>query len=457
LVNFFELSEFYSSLIFLFAGFYLVTGLDDLFVDLVAWIKKLRPAPLTGTELEGMEALPEKKIAIFVPAWQEGDIIEKMLRGNIGTIQYRRYHFFVGAYPNDPKTIEAVLRVRRVFPQVHLVLNREPGPTSKGQMLNEIVARMREIEIETQVPFAGAMLHDSEDIIHPRSLSLVNHLLRKYDFIQLPVFSFPVPALSLVAGTYVDEFAESHTKELLVRQSLGAAIPSAGVGTFLSSRLLEFLTLADGKAFNPKALTEDYELGLKAYRAGFPSCFVARYLEKQGNRDYVATREYFPKTWQASARQKGRWTAGIALQGTARIGWFGNIANRYFLLRDRKGLVCHGVNCVGYVYSASLLPLLYFQRIEPTPAWTVVFGTTMALMAHRYLQRIFAVWRVYGSVTPVRILFRIPTANVVNALATLRAVYIVSSAYFSDRAVRWTKTEHELPAMFGDPAWEGTP
>jgi len=447
--------EGYAYLFLLFCAIYIFFGVDDLFVDLVAWIKRLRPQRLYLDDLGRLERGQQRRLAILVPAWREGEIIGRMLKGNLDSVRYDNYHFFVGAYPNDAETIAAVLQVAKQNSRVHLVVNSQPGPTSKGQMLNEVVTYLREYEQRAQVSFAGVVLHDSEDIIHPRSLSLISSLVDKFDFIQLPVFSFPVPAWRLVAGTYVDEFAEGHTKDLLVRESVGAALPSAGVGTFLSMAFLDRLGRNGLPVFNPTSLTEDYELGLKAHRLGFRGTFACHYSERDGEKDFIATREYFPRTLASSVRQKGRWTAGIALQGTYRIGWFGSLANRYFLYRDRKGLFCHGFNCLTYLYSVSLAPLVWLGWIK-IPELALPLGfTTLGFMILRYAQRVRAVYRVYGSLQLIRIFLRVPVANIINALAIFRGVYIVAMAAREHRAVRWSKTEHELPELFGGPAWEG--
>ena len=53
----------------------------------------------------------------------------------------------------------------------------------------------------------------------------------------------------------------------------------------------------------------------------------------------LCVREFFPDTFRTAYRQKARWTLGIGLQSWEQIGWQGSLANRYLLLRDRKGIV----------------------------------------------------------------------------------------------------------------------
>jgi adsorption protein B len=72
-----------------------------------------------------------------------------------------------------------------------------------------------------------------------------------------------------------------------------------------------------GRIFDPDCLTEDYEIGLRIFSAGYRQIFVPVRLEKSGP---VATRAYFPRRRRAAIRQRSRWAAGIALQGWERHG-----------------------------------------------------------------------------------------------------------------------------------------
>ncbi len=56
-------------------------------------------------------------------------------------------------------------------------------------------------------------------MVHPLSMELFNHLIPRKDMVQLPVIPMEMPLRHFTAGTYMDEFAESHTKDLLVRSA----------------------------------------------------------------------------------------------------------------------------------------------------------------------------------------------------------------------------------------------
>jgi adsorption protein B len=83
------------------------------------------------------------------------------------------------------------------------------------------------------------------------ALFLMNDRLSTHHYVQIPVFSLPLKWSHLVAGTYIDEFAEAHTKDVLVRARLGAPLPSAGVGTALRKDLVHWLLCGDvGKSIS---------------------------------------------------------------------------------------------------------------------------------------------------------------------------------------------------------------
>jgi bacteriophage N4 adsorption protein B len=167
----------------------------------------------------------------------------------------------------------------------------------------------------------------------------------------------------VVAGTYVDEFAEHHLKEMCVREAIHGVIPSAGVGSAFDRRAFgEIARASDQQPFNPDSLTEDYEIGLKfrlARRRVHFACYTvaeqdgpaARRLERAATprrEQPIATREYFPKALRASVRQRSRWILGITLQTWEQIGWRGSLPVLYCLWRDRKALFTNSALVLSY-------------------------------------------------------------------------------------------------------------
>lgn len=72
----------------------LVFTIDDLFIDFYALLHKLKPVRLTDKDLFNLHNKRQKKFAIIIANWQEDEILERMIVGNIGQIDYQNYKFF---------------------------------------------------------------------------------------------------------------------------------------------------------------------------------------------------------------------------------------------------------------------------------------------------------------------------------------------------------------------------
>lgn len=222
--------------VIVFAVIILLSSIDDLFIDGWYWFREIRRGlsakrhykPLLPEQLR---LKPEQHIAIMIPAWLEYDVIASMLENMVKVLDYRAYTIFVGTYCNDSATITEVERMRRRYK--HLVRVEVPhnGPTCKADCLNWVVQAIFAQEAKQHISYAGVVLHDSEDVLHPLELQFFNYLLPRKDLIQIPVASLERNWYELVAGVYMDEFAEWHGKDLVVRESLAKTVPSAGVGT----------------------------------------------------------------------------------------------------------------------------------------------------------------------------------------------------------------------------------
>jgi adsorption protein B len=399
---------------------------------------------------------PEKNLAIIVAAWHEAGVLEKMIRGNLNLIQYQQFTFYLGVYPNDVETMQEALNLARKFPNVVPVINTRPGPTSKGQMINEVINFIFAHENKTGGKHDGFIIQDSEDIMSPHSLKIMNWQLSEYDFVQIPVFSFAVAHQNWIAGTYIDEFAETHTHDLLVRSFFKVPIPSAGVGTALSRKLVtSYYSELNSQLLNERTLTEDYELGVSTGKFGLTSTFGCFYtIDSTGRRSYIATREYFPKSFSRSIRQKTRWTLGVALQGWANLGWHGNWVSRYFLYRDRRSLPCNLLGGFGlfvffYSFVRLCLDTQYFFPLAHQELLTPLMLSNAAMVLHRLIIRAKSVYSVYGLSLAVFSIFRIPISNLINFVAAFNALFQYFQIRFLKKEQVWIKTEHELPADFG--------
>ncbi|HEX5431707.1 MAG TPA: glycosyltransferase, partial [Bryobacteraceae bacterium] len=214
----------------------LVSGLDDLFVDLLwafAWLKrKLKPAAgLFPPGERQLDSAPRRRIAILIPLWKEHEVIGRMLEHNLASIRYSGYCIFAGCYPNDTPTQSAVRGAAERFPNIHLVLCPHGGPTSKADCLNWIFQHLLLYEERTGERFDVVITHDAEDLIHPDELRWINYYSGRFDFVQAPVLPLATPLRDLTHGVYCDEFAEYHSRDMLVRPLSGGFVPGCGVGT----------------------------------------------------------------------------------------------------------------------------------------------------------------------------------------------------------------------------------
>lgn len=430
--------------------------LDDLFIDAVALIRRLKPQRMKRAEVDAMLSLPQKRIAIMIANWKESDVIGPMIRGNLRGLNYHNYTFFLGVYPNDTETWKAAARVEAQYPEkVVVVVNSRPGPTSKGQMLNELARQIFASEKPQHDSYDLFLMQDSEDVLHPYSLALLNKASQEADFVQIPVFSFDVPKTSLVAGIYIDEFSEAHTKDLLVRQSLGAAIPSAGVGTLISRTLMNrMMLLQEGDFLKHDTLTEDYHLGIMTKPLGFRSRFACVQIETvDGEWEFIATREYFPAKFMASVRQKSRWTLGIAYQGFQNLKWQGDLIDKYFLLRDRRAPFNSILVVLSLIVISGLAAHTWIHGEAPAgishPLFVGLMIANTLNMGLRLIQRMRAVVLVNGYSHAALVPVRWFLANILNVGASYKAHTTYQTSLRTGERPAWVKTDHQLPAHFG--------
>jgi len=425
---------------------FLIGGLDDLAIDFMwLWLRvKLLADKRRGSGSAKPSAASQRRIAILVPLWKEHEVISRMLAHNLAAIRYPDYHFFVGAYPNDPETQAAVQAVADRCPTVHLAVCPHDGPTSKADCLNWIYQHIGIYEETERTRFDILVTHDAEDLIHPVELSWINDYATRYDFIQMPVLALKTRFRSLTHGVYCDEFAENHSRDMEVRSRFGCFVPSAGVGTGYRRKALEKLaTAAENRIFEPAALTEDYENGLRLHRLGCSQIFVPIVRANGSGSDFVATREFFPQTWAAALKQRTRWVIGISLQGWERLGWKGSAGEIYWLWRDRKGLIgsplglaANAVFCYGLLTAA-------WTRSSPA-AMRLAFAT-LGLQVIRTLVRMTCSARIYGLRFALGVPVRIVYANALNATATGNAILKYTVARVRGRPLRWLKTDHAYP------------
>jgi bacteriophage N4 adsorption protein B len=438
----------------LFSAFWFVVGgVDDLVVDMI-WIGRggwrritryRRTAPMRASELP--KPALSGPLIIFIAAWQEADVIGRMLTQcenswkNSGIV----YSIYVGCYPNDGPTIRAVIAAAQRSQNIKLVVCDAPGPTTKADCLNRLWRALTSDELSNGYKAKAVILHDAEDCVHPLELGIYDYLIERAAAVQLPVIPMTVPGSWMVSGHYCDEFAEAHGKVLVVREAIGAAVPLAGVGCAIERNRLGRIAIArNGEPFDAGSLTEDYELGLGLGGEGGKIIF-ARMLDDEGA--LVGTRACFPASLDASVRQKARWMMGIALAGWDRLGWRGGLSEWWMRLRDRKAILAAITLSTAYLCIILSIILIGLERAElytaPRSSATVklLLLITLALLCWRIVIRFILVRRMHGTAQAFLSIPRMVVSNIIGIIAARRACWGYLRLMFGGK-LQWDKTQH---------------
>ncbi len=436
----------------LFSGFGMVLlGVDDAVVDIVwfwRWaVHRLRSRESHTDDHSKVSTAP---IAIFVATWQEADVIASMLRYASRQWCGEDYRIFVGYYQNDPDTYRAIKTVNNAL--ITAVRVDHDGPTTKADCLNSIWSAMQSKEADCGERFLGVVLHDAEDAVHAAELRLYREQLRDYAVVQIPVFPSVDRNSLWVSGHYIDEFAEAHARDMVVRDWLGASLPLAGVGCAIRREAIAHLaTVRDGKPFDQASLTEDYELGLVLGELGYRSNFCR--VPSAINRLPIAVHAHFPDSLTTAIRQKSRWSVGIALMGWKKLGWRGGPAERWMRLRDRRSIAAAIILTTAYtsglVYMLLLTMGFAFGTSLPAPsrALQLLISLCVPLLIWRAaLRAAFVGWH-YGALQAALSVPRMMVSSFVSIAAARNAVlnYV---KYLKTGHVRWDKTQHVFPQRF---------
>ncbi|WP_172795276.1 glycosyltransferase [Polycladidibacter hongkongensis] len=453
---------------FLFAAYvFFASGVDDLFIDGLFYLKVNKDTGVAAkrTEDQLLKATgspPISPMAIMLPAWDEANILVPAVTNMMETLDYPSYHVFLGVYPNDPETIAAANRLKEKDHRIHVVTTSHPGPTCKADCVNQILSAIIAFETEHAIVFKGVVMQDAEDVLNPRLLHICNAALENYDVIQVPVLSLPRRRRDIVGCHYMDEFAEFHSKEAVVREYLSHTVSGAGVGTCFSRRAIIIAREQFGTVFNTSSLTEDYDFSMRMHSHGIRHHMLWLTSKVPGRTTkYAATQELFPNRFWASVRQKTRWTIGIAFQGWSQLGWKGTWAQRYFFWRDRKMIFFSHAILIGYFAILLYLGLWIYSALDPFayqvppllredhPLWIVIWFN-LFLLLHRLVQRSIFTWFHYGKRYLPLIVVRYFLAILINYVAMIRATRIWLRHKRTGETIGWDKTTHDFEGELND-------
>jgi len=449
---------------------FLFSGVQDMVYDIGAYslrlFRRIYYRQRERLSLERLRDREQQRIAVMVPAWNEGEVVGMMVKNILERVEYRHYMIFVGTYPNDQRTQDAVNRLTAIHPQIINVVNPKNGPTTKADCLNNVYRTIKAYEEREEINFDIFIMHDSEDVVHPHSFLLFNYLIPRVDAIQLPILPLPAPASKVVHWTYADEFSETHMKDVPVREKVSGFVPFAGTGTGFSRRAYTTLELQGKAVFNEESMTEDYSMSKRMREAGLNIIFVNLVLEGANHPfwvplcrrpEFISNWAYFPMDFTRAVRQKTRWIIGISLQEWEAGGWKSNgkrsdprmIEN---LVKDRKVFVSAATAMLGYVLLTYFLLFYAGERgwvpFQMLPV--IVEGSTLhrlvlvdtSFMVLRMVQRIVFVGMVYGLPAGLLSIPRLAISNIINGLAAFRALQAYARARQGKTAVKWDNTDH---------------
>ncbi|MDB5699998.1 MAG: glycosyl transferase family protein [Sphingomonadales bacterium] len=455
MVELIDIANFVARELMLFSviGF-LIGGADDLLIDLIWLVRTVarqltiyRRQPRSDSATLAKPRAPGRGI-VFIPAWDEGNVIGQMLAHTVAAYGEQDYRIYVGCYPNDVPTQLGVLTIDNA--RIRMVVGTVAGPTTKADCLNTLWCALTADELAEGWRAKSIILHDAEDLVHSGELRVFDTLIERFDFVQLPVLPLVDARSRWIGGHYIDEFAEAHGKTIVVREAIGAGIPAAGVGcAFARDMMQRIADLRGGNPFDHDSLTEDYELGLRVAELGGHGIFVR--LSHPGG-GLVAVRAHFPATLDEAVRQKSRWIAGIALSGWDRLGWHGGIAESWMRLYDRRALANATVLLAAYaamVLTLALRLLSYGLSLPGHPITPLMQDCLMVsgvLLCWRTVMRFAFVTQSYGWREGLRAVPRTFVSNIVAMIAARRALSIYLRMR-RDGVVRWDKTTHAFPLV----------
>jgi adsorption protein B len=463
---------------------YLFMGADDFIWDIVSLLHR-RSYRKQRLDLHQLDQQPPKLLAMAVAAWQEDNVLGDVIDNVIESVHYPRsmYHIFLGVYPNDEATVSVARNLADKYPNVHVVINELPGPTSKAQNINYVIRKIKAFEETHRWRFASLTIHDSEDVVHPYEFKVTNYLLEQHASIQFPVFPLmQMPRLgnffkNITTGTYADEFAENHFTTMVGRYSSGAFVPSAGTGFALSRKTLE--SFGDEDVLPRDSLTEDYRLSLTLFEKGIRMYYALERAPRIGpdNKlrwEFIATRSMFPKTFKTAVRQKTRWILGITMQSFKFREIFEakgmRLVGRYSLYRDLKAKVGNLIFLLGYPVLIYFVLSLFFPLETIYPAYSLSWYLSVIvtfMMIERQVFRGVAIHKVYGMrsvffacLLPPLIPIRLVWGNIINLTSTLRAYkqrifgnqtpekkekkIAAHPERQTEKKLAWSKTDHQF-------------
>jgi len=400
---------------------FFATVLDDLLVDFIyglrRLLRRLRRRDEDGrVNVEDLHAVPEKPVAILVPAWEASESILRMLLHTVAVLDYRKYHIFVGVYPNDEATRFEVEKAREVHPNIDVVVMPHDGPTNDADCVNWLYHGVRVFEKDFGARFDLIVIHGPCDVVHPLSLKWFNRTMSRAECVQAPVFPFATPGAGVTTGVLMDAYAEEYAHLYRARKLLTGTFPTAITGLALDRRAADERVRGHrGRIFDPAAAAPGclpgmclyaFEDGKGTANVWLPAAPpVRRRAGPPPSREPVATRRAVPASFGGAVRAAADRLTEAAAGGRRRRSGPWSMTAVYFFLRGWKRPTAALATALAVpvaLYAALALLTRAAGVSGVPPLWaagglTVPLSATLAaLLAWRATSRALASASVYG-------------------------------------------------------------
>ena len=151
----------------------------------------------------------------------------------------------------------------------------------------------------------------------------------------------------------------------------------------------------------------------------------------------------------------------IVFQGSHEHGWKGSLGTKYFLARDRKGVITSPAVMLAYFVLANLSIFEFYRAFfDPqnqfnysllSTDWAKwLFLVNFGFLIWRLTNRMVFTGMIYNVRHALMAAPRLVVGNFVNFFATWRAVRVYLGHRISGTALVWDKTSHSYPVQMGD-------
>ena len=296
------------------------------------------------------------------------------------------------------------------------------------------------------------LTHDAEDLMDPDALRWINYYAQWNDFVQIPVLALPTPFAYLSHGVYCDEFRRIPVQRHAGETTAGRIHPLERRGHRLFPPCARN---ARRGVFESYLRARLHDRGLREWLSRKTARFAPRnsspYISGAGVRLRRASISLSVSGWPSASERAGSWASRCN-------PWEYHSAREtfrhcYWFWRDRKCLAGNLVTPLANILFAFGASTWAWSRAthqdwllaHDLSRFHTIYMVGLSIQALQTTIRAVCSAQVYGWRFACGVPIRVIVANVINYVATLRAIGIYTNAKIHHRPLRWVKTEHAYP------------